>query len=230
MSTRPAVEPMILGIGLLDRVGVVGTALAEFDWRDDRADPLRSPGGFRRVFGRMDLTYRRIDRMSRALVLAAEAAGVSRVLDDAARANTAVVLETVRGCLESDVRFALELARGTVLGPTFPYTLPSTCLGEIALRHALRGPTLCLSTTADDAGVALREARAVIEAGEASHVLAASVEVLQEPRGDVPAAMSAVVVLVGPGSSDPGTTWPSESRDPFGELSLRMLGRSVTTR
>ena len=48
--------------------------------------------------------------------------------------RTALVLGTSYGCLHSDVCFARGLEPGGTLRPAvFPYTLPSTCLGEVAI-------------------------------------------------------------------------------------------------
>lgn len=218
MSAHPA----ILGLGLADARGVAGTACAASDWPRESGDPLSAPGAFRRLFGRSDPTYRRIDRMSRALVLAAEAAGAERALPEGVRADTAIALETARGCLDADLRFAAGLAAGVVLGPVFPYTLPSTCLGELALRHGLRGPTVCLSTGPDEAGAALREAAALLAAGEASHALAASVEVLARGRAGVAPALRAVVVLLGPAGAPSLAPWPARGVDPFAVLAAAL--------
>jgi hypothetical protein len=226
---EPLADPVILGLGLVDALGVAGTGMRAVDWGDEHPDPLQSPLGFRHVFDRLDPTYRRIDRISRALVLAVEAAGTSRILDEHARVETALILETVRGCLESDLQFARGLRDGVVLGPVFPYTLPSTCLGEVALRHGLCGPTLCLSTDPASTGAALWEARALLEAGEAQYVLAASAEVLAIERAGIPAALAVVAVLIGRAGSGPTLTpWPLPGADPFGITAEMLLGPRIS--
>jgi 3-oxoacyl-[acyl-carrier-protein] synthase II len=214
-------EPIIVGLGVADAAGLRGTACSGLAWAGER-DPLTTAGIYRRVTGRIDPTFRRIDRMSRAFVLAAEAAGLAQ-LDDALRAETALVVETERGCLESDLEFEASLSAGMPFGPVFPYTLPSTCLGELALRHGLRGPSLCLSTAAGERGVALREARALLELGEARRAIAASVEVLAVPHGAASAALLAVVVIVAPhGTAGAHFEWPRDASDPFTELLSRI--------
>lgn len=227
MSGSTAQAPTLLGIGLVDASGVGGTTLPGVAWWMD-GDPLRTPGVFRRLFGRSDPTYRRIDRMSRAIVLAAETSGLTRFTDEQ-RADTAIVLETARGCLESDLEFAAALASGTALGPLFPYTLPSTCLGEVALRHGLRGPTLCLSTANGPTGTALWQARALIEEGEAAYAVAACVEVLASGVADVSPALRAVVVYIGPHDPDAAIApWPKRDEDAFAVLAAaaqRSMGR-----
>lgn len=194
------------------------------DWPTG-GDPLRTPGLHRRLFGFVDPTFRRLDRLSRALVIAAGAAGVGKRLSAEERRDTALVLETERGCLESDLEFAADLEAGVVRGPLFPYTLPSTCLGELALRHSLRGPTYCLAPPngpADPADVgrsALAEARALLAEHEARFALVACAEVLAAPRAGHPASLLAVVALIGPRAD--GTAADLDDQD----LSLAVLAR-----
>lgn len=203
MKARGEAPLALLGLGLVDAVGVCGTDLSPMAW-PAAVDPLRTLGLHRRLFGFVDPTFRRLDRLSRALVIAAGAAGVGKRLSAEERRDTALVLETERGCLESDLEFAAGLEAGVVRGPLFPYTLPSTCLGELALRHSLRGPTYCLAPTnarieAHGIGrTAMAEARAILAEHEARFALVACAEVLAAPRAGRPAALLAVVALVGP--------------------------------
>jgi len=201
-----------LAWGAVDAHSVRGSTGVSVPWVE-LAEP--APGtarAFRQLFGRRDPTFRRLDSMSRALVLAVEAAGVSDVLDAAARDETALVVETRLGCLDADLRFAQTLGGDMVDGPLFAYTLPSTCLGEVALRHGLRGPSLCLSVIGPAAagsdrvedpgslpGAAVREALAMLEEGSCTHAVAAVVEVLGAAHGNAAAALEVAAVLMGPG-------------------------------
>lgn len=227
MKGRDEAPLALLGLGLVDAVGVCGTDLPSLDWPTG-GDPLRTPGLHRRLFGFVDPTFRRLDRLSRALVIAAGAAGVGKRLSAEERRDTALVLETERGCLESDLEFAAGLEAGVVRGPLFPYTLPSTCLGELALRHSLRGPTYCLapaSGLADPHGVgraALAEARAILAEHEARFALVACAEVLAAPRAGRPAALLAVVALIGPRAAGAAADLGDEEVS-LGELARRHL-------
>jgi hypothetical protein len=213
----------LFALGLVDARGVVGSGLAEHLWAP-APDPLRAPGVFRRLFGRVDPTFRRLDRLSRALVLATEAAGLGRWLDDGGRRETALVLETGRGCLEADLEFAAGLRAGAPQAPVFPYTLPSTPLGELALRHGLRGPTLCLCTDASapqqGGRTALAEARALLEEGEARWALVACAEVLLAAHGPLAPALVAAVGLVG---AVPSAGLPAGAQSWRGDESLLEL-------
>jgi hypothetical protein len=192
MSARPTV----LAVGLVDERGVVGTGGVRAEWADLGVEPPGTGRSFRALFGRPDATFRRIDRASRALVLAAEAAGLADVLPRQARDATALVVETERGCLDADLRFQHGRQEGVLEGAVFPYTLPSASLGEVALRHGLRGPALCLSIGPDGRGEALREAVRLIEDGEAPYALAGRVEALAGARPGLAPAVHALDVLL----------------------------------
>lgn len=214
------VEPAILGVGLVDSIGIAGTAGTCRTWKELG---VSAPGTGRTMhiaFGKFDPTFRRIDRCSRTLVLAAQAAGLDQLLSLAERHEAALIVETSLGCLEADLRYARALAAGTVEAPTFPYTLPSTCLGEVALRHGLRGPTICLSVEAAQTGASLQEAQRMIAAGEVTHAVVGLVEVLAEDLPQRAAALRAVVAVVGAccTSAPAVADWPSGSDDPFAAL------------
>jgi hypothetical protein len=213
--------PILLAIGHMDGQRVLGTGGLSAAWADLDAPPPGNGRTFRALFGRPDATFRRLDSVSRALVLAAEAADLPSCLPGEARDDTAVVLETRRGVIDTDLRFLRQLEAGIVDGPIFPYTLPSASLGEVALRHGLRGPSLCLSIGPGECGTALREARHLLEDGDATHALAARVEVLSHARGGMSASLRASVVLLAPAgtSTDAGVAdWPDASDDPFDDL------------
>lgn len=192
--------PHIVALGVVDAERITGSAGTTRSWA---SLGVAAPGGgrtFRAVFGSTDDTFRRLDRVSRALVLAGEAAGITAVLAAARAAPTEVgmVFETSLGSLDSDLRFADSMAAGMCDGPVFAYTLPSTSLGELALRHGLRGPTVCLATLPGQRGQALREAALLLASGEVEVVVAGLVDVLASARPSVePACRAIVAVLVG---------------------------------
>lgn len=87
--------------------------------------------------------FGRMDGLSRLALAAVELLGLD-TLGDATRADTAVILATDSGCVAADLAF---LESG---GPAlFAYTLPSTPIGEICIRHRLQGPVLCLCGKSD---------------------------------------------------------------------------------
>ena len=186
----------VLGRASVDEVGVRGTGGVDATWASLGVAAPGTPATFRALFGRRDATFRRLDRVARTLVVAAAALDIEAHLDAELRRRTAIVIESVRGCLDTDVRFARTLSAGEPEGPLFAYTLPSTGLGEVAMRHGLSGPTWCLSIAGDGAGVADAEARAILRGGEAPAVLVGRVEVLEGARPGVGSACRAALELV----------------------------------
>ena len=226
------IEPAVLAVGLVDERRVAGSSGVRAEWRALGLDPPGDGRAFRALFHRPDATFRRLDRASRALVLAAEAAGIGAVLPREARDETALVVETERGSLDADLEFADSLQPGPARGALFAYTLPSASLGEVALRHGLRGPAICLSIYAarsDGArsGEALAEARRLLEDEEARFAVAGCVEALASPRDGLPGALRAIVALIGPagtgGAAAAVGEWPAGA-DPFGELARAVGG------
>jgi 3-oxoacyl-(acyl-carrier-protein) synthase len=193
--------------GLVDERGVAGTSGVRARWAGLGAEPPGTARTFRALFGRPDATFRRIDPASKALVLAAEAAGLSTVLPPDARDDTGLVVESERGCLDADLRFQRGLQQGVVEGAVFPYTLPSASLGELALRYGLRGPAVCLSIGPGERGAALAEAARLVAEGEARFVVAGRVEAQAASRPGSERALHAMVVLLAAPGEAPGSAW-----------------------
>jgi 3-oxoacyl-(acyl-carrier-protein) synthase len=107
-------------------------------------------------FGRMDL-------LSQLSLLSVESLGVDfEILD---RSRIAVCMSVTAGSLATDIGYWK--GRNDVGGPSptlFAYTLPSSAIGEIAIRYHLTGPNLCF--VGMDA-MLLAEARDLIERNEA---------------------------------------------------------------
>jgi len=134
---------------VVDRSGVRGPA-AGFDWE---IDPARVRWPFPAAFE----NFRLLDPLSRFVAIAVEALGPPFPGD------AALVLATTLGCLDTDRRFE-ESRHGDLRPGLFPYTLPSAPLAAVAIRHGLRGPTLCL---AGPAPAALEEAQRLLDVGDA---------------------------------------------------------------
>lgn len=212
-------DPVVLGVGVVDAVGVFGSAGNRARWQELGVEPPGTARTLRDLFAVSDPTYRRIDRLSRALVLAGEAAGVRTLLTAEQRAEAALVVETDLGCLESDLRYARSLDDPLVDAAVFPYTLPSTCLGELALRLGLRGPTVCLSVAVDRGGESLAEVRRMLQAGEVAHALVASADVYagERLRPAVLRVVLAVVARTVDGMA-PVAPWPGSDAAAFAAL------------
>ncbi|MBK8096260.1 MAG: hypothetical protein IPK26_04090 [Planctomycetes bacterium] len=212
--SAPAV---VLAWGRVDADGIVGSGRPQVRWADLGVAAPGDGRTFRRVFGERDETFRRLDRMSRVLVLAGAAAGIDQVLTPALAAGAAIVFETTVGSLDADLRFADSMAAGLCDGPVFAYTLPSSSLGELALRHGLRGPTVCMSTVEAQPGVALREAGLMLAAGEVEVAVVGRIDVLVGSRPTVtPICRAVVAVLVRASLGLRGVAaWPDAASDPW---------------
>lgn len=151
----------------VDSIGVRGSTEIRASWRDLGLDPQSGKIAWKPLFSSPFRGFRRLDITSRMFVIAAEGLALE-VLDDPVRRSTAIVLASSTGCLAADLRFEAGLQTPAGIEPAvFPYTLPSTCLGEIAIRHKLMGPTLCLSIDAGEERRGVDVAREILHAGEA---------------------------------------------------------------
>lgn len=135
----------VVAVGGIDERGVVGARGPRADFAPgDLAAALR----WQAVSAAPYPDFRRLDPASKALAMAAEAVDWS-VLPAAVRERTALLLGTAHGCLHTDLKFAASLAGPALAAGLFAFTLPSTPLGVVALRHGLGGPTLALSLPVD---------------------------------------------------------------------------------
>lgn len=169
--------PVVAAAAHLDAERLAGTGGVRVRWQELGVPAPGDGRTFRAVFGRGDETFRRLDPASRALVLACAALGLDRVLGAAHRERTALVVATTLGCLDADRQFARSLGAEMLDAPIFPYTLPSTCLGEVALRHGLRGAGICLSIAPGEPDLAFAEGSRMLAAGEAEAAVVAGVDV-----------------------------------------------------
>jgi 3-oxoacyl-(acyl-carrier-protein) synthase len=115
------------------------------------------------VTARLGPRFGRMDLLCQLSLLAVERLGVK--FDDLPRERIAILLAAGAGSLATDVAYwqGREAAGG--LSPTlFTYTLPSSAMGEIAIRHRITGPGLCF---VGDGREVLPEARGMILRGEA---------------------------------------------------------------
>lgn len=210
-------KPKIIAIGCVDEHGIANTQGLNSTWE---ALGVGAPGNgrtYRQLSGKSDDTFRRLNGTTRALVLAAEACGLSELLPAKAQGETALVIETAHGCLEVDLKFARTLDQGIAHAAIFPYTLQSTCLGDVALRHGLRGPTLSLSIEPGGEGEALWEAERILAAEGPRYAVAGCVDVFDETlHGSLPALRSVVCLLAAAGvPAEAVAAWPAPGDDPF---------------
>ncbi len=162
------------------------------DWPAPLADALRRGEleelRWSKLFDSEAQRFARMDWLSRLGLMAVELLD-TRFEAWAAqdREQTAVCVETTCGCLTSDAEF-LQLARPSV----FAYTLPSTVIGEICIRHRFKGPMLCLMSSGESTRTVIDEAAVWLREGEAKACLCVGCEAVSP---DAAALLSPGMVL-----------------------------------
>lgn len=143
---------------------------------------------------RLGTRFGRLDLASQLALLAVESLGIN--FDAQPRDRIGICLAARAGSLATD--FDFWRGRDLVGGPSptlFAYTLPSAAIGEIAIRHRLTGPNLCL--VGED--VVLSEARELIQRGEAEGCLCISCNVVTPAIAEMiqaaPAARAGAIFL-----------------------------------
>lgn len=142
----------------MDRIASTASSqVTEADVRAARLGPR---------FGRLDLA-------SQLALLAVESLALN--FDTLPRDRIGICLAAAAGSLATDLEFWR--GRDAVGGPSptlFAYTLPSAAIGELAIRHRLTGPNLCL-VGADDV---LAEACELIQRGEADACVCVTLNII----------------------------------------------------
>lgn len=155
-------------------------------------------------FGRMDLS-------SQLALLAVEP--LAEHFNSLPADRIALVINTRTGSLSTDVAYwaGHDLAGG--LSPTlFIYTLPSSTIGELAIRHKITGPSLCQVGEGRDLIGASAD---LLQADEADAVICVDVEVISAALAaliKLPEAATARALLLqrnGPGERE----WSQNDRD-----------------
>ena len=122
---------------------------------------------------RLGARFGRLDLASQLALLAVECLGIN--FDTQPRDRIGICLAARAGSLATDLDFWR--GRDGVGGPSptlFAYTLPSAAIGEIAIRHRLTGPNLCV--VGDDH--VLAEARDLLERDEVEACLCISCHIV----------------------------------------------------
>ncbi len=162
-------EIRTIAAGAVNEQSIGGSAMPAMRWAELGVEPVSERLRWKSLFRTPFRSFRRLDRLSQIVCMAAGAAGLDSVPDRSTRESTAVVFGSSAGCLDTDLRFSRGLQPGgEPEAALFPYTLPSTCLGEIAIRFRLGGPTLCLATAPDRLGDAVDAGMSLIEQGDAA--------------------------------------------------------------
>ena len=112
--------------------------------------------------------FGRLDRLSRHALMAAEMLGLP-VPAPGPRTDYAICVGTQHGCISVDADFYRSISQPGGASPLlFTYTLPSSAMAEIAIRHSITGPNICLLAGPGSAAAALSEGIALIERADAA--------------------------------------------------------------
>jgi hypothetical protein len=111
-----------------------------------------------------------------------------------------VCVESFTGSLDTDIRFA-QTPRPSI----FAYTLPSTVIGEICIRHRLKGPVLSLISPGTNGANTITEAAEWLRGGDAEMVLCLAIEAMNRstansvslPENLMPSGWHVAALLLG---------------------------------
>ncbi|NLW49522.1 MAG: hypothetical protein GXY85_01590 [Candidatus Brocadiaceae bacterium] len=110
--------------------------------------------------------FRRLDALCRYALSAVELLTLPPPAAGGRRPDLGLCLGTQYGSLDADIAFIRTANNASGPSPRlFTYTLPSTALGEIAIRHRITGPNLCVLCGPDSGMAALREGTFMVADG-----------------------------------------------------------------
>lgn len=177
---------VITAAGMIDARGWGGTCFPWRTWEEtpSKGEALASPSSFRwqDLFGKPSRSFARADPLTKIASATAELLSPAfETAGEEERESVGVTMGTSSGSLEIDARYWQYVKREGKGSPMmFTYTLPSTALGEIAIRHKLRGPILCLLCTLEENRQALDEAYRAITLGEAESLVCVYANAVEE--------------------------------------------------
>jgi len=131
--------------------------------------------------------FGRLDLLCKYAVAAVEMLDLPPPPERGARPDTALYLGTEHGSLDVDVKFHQSIGQPGGASPTlFSYTLPSTAAGEIAIRHAITGPSMCLLAGPESGWLALWEGAKLVAAGDAARCICVGCDAVSLPLANTP--------------------------------------------
>lgn len=161
----------VLAAGYLMPEGYGSTILGRRTWLNTegkptpRLDPMDL--SWSSLFTVPSPRFGRMSPLTRLGLMAVELLGVDFAgMTDAQRTETGLCLVSPLGSIATDIEFIREPGPGA-----FTYTLPSSVIGEVCIRHKLRGPCLCLMSAGTAGRGPIEEAVERIAMGEARGML-----------------------------------------------------------
>jgi len=130
--------------------------------------------------------FGRLDGVCKSAIVAVEMLGLEAVVEGS-RSDWGITVGTEYGCVDVDVAFFKTRNQPGGASPIlFPYTLPSTAIGEIAIRHRITGPNACYMAGRESGMLALREGARLVESGEASACICVGCDSIGGPASSEP--------------------------------------------
>ncbi len=159
--------------------GYGSSRLGRRSWLDGHGAPCNNKDlmeiSWSAMFSSPCSRFGRMSPLTRLGLMAVELldAGLAEMTDEQ-RTNTGICMCSPFGSMATDIEFLRDNSPNT-----FTYTLPSSVMGEVCIRHRLRGPGLCLMSEGSAGRGIVEEAAERIFSGEAHAMLC----LLCEARG-----------------------------------------------
>jgi hypothetical protein len=130
--------------------------------------------------------FGRLDGLCKSAVIAVEMLGLPPATGDA-RPGMAIAVGTEYGSVEVDAAFFRTRNQAGGASPLlFSYTLPSTVIGEIAIRQRITGPNACYMAGRESGALALWEGAHLVLSGEASACVCVACDSISPPASPEP--------------------------------------------
>jgi len=133
--------------------------------------------------------FGRLDLLCKYAVAAVEMLELPPFTEGESRPDLALLLGSDNGSLDTDVKFVRSIHEPGGASPTlFSYTLPSTALGEIAIRHHITGPSACVMAGPESGPLALWEGMAWVAEGDVGGCICVGCDAVSASVADAPSA------------------------------------------
>lgn len=155
----------ITSCGYIDESGF-GSSRSHWTWEDVNCAGLADLR-WRMISDKLFDRFGRLDLFSKLALAAVETLQLEIPGKNIRHPDMGISLGSQFGSFEVDVNF-MRSKKGAGGGSPilFPYTLPSTAIGEIAIRYRIMGPNTCFLAGTDSGLLALWEGIYLVESGE----------------------------------------------------------------
>ncbi|MBC8453828.1 hypothetical protein H8D64_02105 [PVC group bacterium] len=164
-------KPVIFKASYITPEGYGSSSFGSKNWLDESGKPCVNKDlmsiKWSTLFSSSCSRFGRMDPLSRLGLLTTELFDIDFAnQSDEENNQTGFCMASNYGTISTDIKFLQNISPST-----FVYTLPSSVMGEVCIRHKLRGPCLCLMSHGNDGQNVIQEACERIEMGEATSML-----------------------------------------------------------